>query len=281
MRALFLAGALSAVTALAPQTSAGAGEPLNAREAYVERRGLIEADARCNLLAPNIRAALQVSAAQTRGTLLRAGWTNAGVQGLEHAVATAAHARPCNDPRTLSSAADARAAFASWVNAGSMRFPGWERAWVARRARGEGWRLSQSIDGAGVFGVRERAGQQRLQFVAALRGSAAPTSVRLIIRDRTRWAPADIALPQRVAQGLAAGAPAPGSAQTVNSTRTIEDAGGQSQVVFTFPDTAFRDLLALDPRESVELRLENSRAAQRLYIEVGDVAAARSFLTIR
>src|SRR5262245_57356313 len=190
MRALFLAGALSAVTALAPQSSAGAAEPLNAREAYVERRGLIEADGRCNLLAPNIRAALQVSAAQARGTLLRAGWSNAGVQGLEHAVAAAAQARPCNDRRTLSSAADARAAFASWANTGAMRFPGWQRTWVARRARGEGWRLSQTVDGGGVFGVREHAGAQRLQFVAALAG--APASVRLIMRDPMRAPPGEI-----------------------------------------------------------------------------------------
>jgi hypothetical protein len=212
---------------------------------------------------------------------LRAGWTNAGVQGLEHAVATAAQARPCNDQRTLSSAADARAAFSSWANSGSMRFQGWERAWVARRARGDGWRLSQSIDAAGVFGVRERAGAQRLQFVAAARANAAPTSVRLIMRDPMRAAAADIALPQRVAQGLAAGAPAPGAAQSIVATRATESAGGQSQIVFTFPDAAFRDLLALDPRESVELRLENGRAAQSLYVEVGDVAAARAFLTIR
>jgi hypothetical protein len=81
--------------------------------------------------------------------------------------------------------------------------------------------------------------------------------------------------------GLAAGAPAPNAASSAPSTRTIERLdGGRSQAVFAFPDTAFRDLMMLDPRESVELRV-SGRGTQRLFVEVGDVSAARAFLTIR
>jgi hypothetical protein len=65
-----------------------------------------------------------------------------------------------------------------------------------------------------------------------------------------------------------------------SSVRTIERGdGGRTQVVFTFPDSAFRSLLALDPRESVEIRVESGRGAQSIFFEVGDVAAARIFLT--
>jgi hypothetical protein len=39
--------------------------------------------------------------------------------------------------------------------------------------------------------------------------------------------------------------------------------------------------VTLDPRETIEIRLESGRASQRLLVEVGDIAAARAFLTIR
>lgn len=280
MRPLFLAGLLSLVT-----VAAAASEPPNARAAYVERRGLIEADARCSLFRSDIRAALEVSTATARGALLRAGWTNSGMRELEQAVVSAARARACNDQRTATAAANARTAFSSWANSGSMTFPGWERNWLARRAvRADGWRLSQSIDApiAATFGVRDHDRSQHLTLILPLaRGQAAP-SVRLIMRDVARGSAAEIALPQRIAQGLAAGAPTPNVAQTIASIRSIERIdGGRSQAVYVFPDTAFRDLMTLDPRESLELRVESGRASQSLFVEVGDVAAARAFLTIR
>jgi hypothetical protein len=102
------------------------------------------------------------------------------------------------------------------------------------------------------------------------------------MRDTTRARVVEVSLPRRMSYGIAAGAPSPNSAASLPSTRTIERIdGGLTQAVFTFPDTAFRDLLALDPRESVELRVATGRNTQSLYAEVGDVGAARAFLTIR
>jgi hypothetical protein len=40
-------------------------------------------------------------------------------------------------------------------------------------------------------------------------------------------------------------------------------------------------MLALDPRESVVIELSRARTTERLYVEVGDVGAARAFLTLR
>lgn len=92
----------------------------------------------------------------------------------------------------------------------------------------------------------------------------------------------EIALTQRVAYGIEAGVPTPDAAMTIPSARAIERiSGGRSQAVFSFPDTAFATLLQLDPRESVEIQVRNGRSVQSLYIEVGDVAAARAFVTIR
>jgi hypothetical protein len=282
MRLLFLAAALT----LTPM-AASANDAPNARAAYAERRGLLEADAQCNLFTPDIRAALQVSAAQTRGALLRSGWSDAQMRELESAAVNAARARRCGDPRTTEAADDARHAFARWVSAGTMQFPGWERTWIARRAvtSEPAWRLSQTIVAprSATFGVRETDGRQHLVLVVPIaRGAAAPASAALVMRDTARAQVTQISLPRRIAYGIEAGVPAPNAAQRVPSARTIERVdGGRNQAVFTFPDTAFRDLLALDPRESVELELSSGRNSQSLYAEVGDINAARAFLTIR
>lgn len=280
MRLFFLAAAF-ALTSVA----ASADEP-NARAAYAERRGLLEADAQCRLFTADIRTALQVSAAQARGALLRSGWTNAQMRELEQAAVNAARARRCNDARTAQAADDARHAFTRWVNAGTMQFPGWDRTWVARRAVIDepAWRLSQAIDApvSATFGVREHNGVQHLVLVVPLaRGATAPASVTLFMRDAARARVTEIGLPQRMSYGVAAGAPAPNASARIPSTRSVERiGGGRSQAVFTFPDNAFRDLLTLDPRESVAFDLTSGRSTQRLYAEVGDIGAARTFLTI-
>ncbi len=271
--------------ALGTATTASATEP-NARTAFVERRGLLEADAQCRLFEPSIRAALSVGLAQARGALLRSGWTSARLRELETAAVTAARSRACGDQRTATSAEDARRSFASWANAGTMDFPGWDRSWRARRVADQsgGWRLSQDIDAPipALFGVRQNGDVQRLTLALPLaRGATAPASVQLIVRDRDRSAMREIGLPQRISQGLEGGLPSPMASTSIPSTRTIERHNGQQIAIFTFPDTAFRDLVALDPRESVELRLETGRATQRLLVEVGDVAAARAFLTLQ
>jgi len=275
---LFTAALTIALTA-----AASAQDAPNAREAFVERRGLIEADARCRLLQPSIRDALAVGLAQARGALLRAGWSTAQVRELETVVVRAASARACNDARTAASVAAISRSVAQWANAGTMEFPGWERGWTARRTA-EGWRLAQHVEAplAATFGVRQVGDAQHLTLaIPVARGATAPASARLTMRNpghvRT-----EINLTQRMAHGLEAGLPSPSSEMMTPSTRTIERLdGGRSQAVFTFPDSAFRDLLALDPRESVEISVQNGRATQRLLIEVGDIGAARAFLTLR
>lgn len=280
MRASFFALVL-----FASASTASATEGPDARTAYVERRGLIEADAQCRIFTSQIHAALQVGVAQARGSLLRAGWTNARVRELEQAAVSAARSRACNDQRTQTAAADARRAFTGWVNAMRMEFPGWERTWLARRvADGAGWRLSQTIDAPSpaTFGVRDRNDAQHLAFALPVaRASAAPASARLFLRDASRVQSREIALTQRISHGLGAGLPAPNAATSAPSTRSIERIDGRQFAVFTFPDAAFRTLLALDPRETVEVRVEQGRTSQRYLIEVGDIAAARNFLAIR
>lgn len=253
----------------------------DARTLYVERRGLIEADAQCRLLDPGPLDALRVGATQARGALLRAGWSTTQVAELESAVVTSARARACNDERTLTSARNARASYATWANAGRMTFAGWGRDWLAlRTADADGWRLRQEIDAprVAVFGVRERGGRQRLTLVVPIaNGTREPRAATLIVRAPS--APLiEINLNARIAYGLEAGAPQEARAMSVRGARAIERAsGGRRLAVFTFSDSAFAAIAALDPRESVVIELDGAR----LLVEVGDLAAARAFLTIR
>ncbi|MEZ6024258.1 MAG: hypothetical protein R3C16_12800 [Hyphomonadaceae bacterium] len=277
MRLLFLAAALTVVSV------AEAAEPPGARAAYVERRGLLEADSRCRgLLSRDLRQALQAGAAQARGALLRAGWNNAQVSELEGAVVNAARARACNDPRNAQAVEDAEVAFARWTSASTMEFPGWSQNWLARRAPDrDGWRLRQTLDGGAVFGVRDQTGRQHLSLIIPLAsGQAAPSTARIVMRDPARAPMREVALPQRVAFGLEAGAPPPGVATlTVSATRNT-NAGQRNQAVFDFADVAFQRLMQLDPRETIELRVETGRVSRRYLVEVGDVAVARTYLAL-
>jgi|CXWL01.1.fsa_nt_gi hypothetical protein len=272
---------------LAMTSSAWATTPADAQSAFVERRGLLEVDARCRLLAPGVRTALQAGAQQARGALLRGGWTRARVDELERAATGAARNRACADPRNETAAVHARAGYASWARTNAMTFPGAERTWAARRYPDAfGWRLLQDI-GAPIgtaFGVRERDGAQRLTLTLPLtRTQQAPGSAQLILRDPARAGVDMLELRGRLTQGLAAGAPAPSASRAFfASARRVETLeNGQRVAVLEFPDTAFEALLALDPRETAELRLDSGRAVQRILVEIGDVAVARAFLTLR
>ena len=240
MRLFFLAAAFALTT-----VAASADEPPNARAAYAERRGLLEADAQCRLFTPDIRIALQATAAQARGALLRSGWNDTQVRELEQAAINAARSRQCGDARTAQAADNARHAFTRWVNAGTMQFPGWERTWVARRAVIDepAWRLSQTIDAplAATFGVRERNEVQNLVLVVPVaRGATAPASVSIIMRDIARARVAEVSLPRRISYGIAAGVPQPNVAARIPSTRTIERLdGGRSQAVSPSQTTRF------------------------------------------
>jgi hypothetical protein len=227
---------------------------------------------------------LQATATQARGALLRGGWSIAQVQNLEQAVVAAAHARGCQDPRTLRSASTARTASAAWINANAQTFPGWTRSWYARRAPdSEGWRLTQSINAplAATFGVRVVQGREQLTLAAAAPNERSPASATLVMRNAMRSNPIDIALPQRMAFGLNAGSPAPATAtQFISvSARVERTPNGGMSTVFAFPDSAFRNLISLDPRESIEIHIAGS--SQSLLVEVGDVAVARAFLSIQ
>ncbi len=279
MRVLFVAS-LFVVLSASAASAAPAGQV-----AFVERRGLLEVDARCRLFNPDTRAALQAGAGQARSALLRGGWTRVQLDELEQAAVGAARERACDDPRTISSAADVRAGFNAWSRQSAATFPGWERTWTARRfADINGWRLSQGLAPGVMFGVRDHANAQHISLT--LTGDAAeatPGTVQLIVRNASRSTAGLVELRGRTVTGLEAGLPSPASAQAfLASARRVEPADRlhQQLLVFEFPDAAFQAMLRLDPREAVEIRLQGPHP-QRYLVEVGDIAAARTFLTVR
>ena len=265
--------------ALAVAAPAFAGN--EAQMAYVERRGLLEADAQCRVLAPPVRAAMEASLDQARGALLRGGWTEPRIQDLDRAARSAARARPCDDPRTAAAAQRADAGYQAWRRAPSMTFEGAERVWIARRSPdAEGWRLRQDAPERAVFGVRESDGAQRLTLLVQAPRNTQFSTAQLLLRDPARANTAILDLPGRQARGLEAGAPSPQTARRFwANTRTFEQPeSGARLMTFTFPDEAFEALMALDPRETIEARLGAESDAQRVLIEVGDIRAARAFL---
>ena len=265
--------------ALAPAAHATSA----AQVAYVERRGLLETDAHCHVLDANVRAAMQASLGQSRGALLRSGWSAGRISELDGATVSAARQRACNDPRTAEAVTRARAGYQAWVRAQNMTFQGSSRAWVARRyADPSGWRLRQDAQAA-TFGVLEGAGAQRLALTLPAANGRPPATAQLVLRDPARADTRLLDVPGRQAHGLEAGLPSAQSAQRFwASSRSFETAqDGARRIVFVFPDAAFEAISQLDPRETVEARLGADPSAPRLLIEVGDLMAARAFLALQ
>lgn len=278
---IFAALALGLISA----SSAYADIP-NARAQYVERRGLLEVDAQCHIFTPGMRSALEATALQARGTLLRSGWSYAQMDELERAAVQAARARRCGDPRTTAAVADARQGYASWARANQMEFPGWQLSWTGRRVAGQdGWRLLQNVTSPmpAAFGIRESDGAQHVTLLLPVANErAVGASAQLIMRDAPRARVGDLDLTGRIARGLEAGLPGPGASVTFNGVRRVEHPSfGHTQIVFIFPDAAFRTLMALDPRETIEILMDGRGVRQRILFEVGDLAAARGFVAAR
>jgi hypothetical protein len=277
------AAILTMLAALAVAETADAAPA--AQIAFVERRGLMEADAQCRLFTPDVRAALEAGALQASGALLRSGWTRGRLAQLEQAAIGAARTRVCGDARTIAAAAQARASFTAWAREPQMRFSGGARSWTARRVPySDGWRLRQDVSDSAAFGVREHDGVEKLSLALTLAaGRTAPASVQLVMRDPARADASFIELPGRAATGLAAGAAPPGASHAFWARERLDETtpDGARRIVFVFPEAAFTAMLALDPREAVEARLGAERGAERLLIEVGDLNAARTFLALR
>ena len=287
--AIALAAALLAAPALAHADALGA---------YYERSVMTAANQRCGLFTPDLSSALATAQAQARGAALRSGAASAALVQIEARARGRAGSVACTSPDIIKAADRVRGAFDGFSRLQRMNFPGDTSDWMANRGvsrLGPVWKLSQTarFDGAGlVFGLAGQGEARVLLAVVGFSGNAQPYAARLIMRDaalapesylnaiqaRGRGPlPLDARTPPRSATiGVLAEARAPADAALLPS-------GVRAGYAFRFPAAAIATLADLDPREAVAVEFlfaDGARDAVRTaYVEVGDFAAGRAFLT--
>ena len=267
----------AAVLALPDVARAGAADT------YYERAFVVAADARCNLFAPHIDAALKAATAQARGAALRSG---AGESDLA-AAAGRARARAatvsCSDPQLATVRARVDGAFAGWLRTPRMVFPGTRRSWVANRVSSTdaNWRLQQtSMVGASpvAFGYAGKGDTPGLTAVVSFVGRSRPYAARIVLRDPVRvsrpWLAGDGLVPVSARASLwATGVSAADPTLLAEERRTGE--------AWRFPAATATALERLDPRETfaIEFHFRDGSVATAKF-EAGDFTAGRAFLAM-
>jgi hypothetical protein len=254
-----------------------------AADTYYERAFVVAADARCNLFAPHIDAALKAATAQARGAALRSG---AGESDLA-AAAGRARARAatvsCSDPQLATVRARVDGAFAGWLRTPRMVFPGTRRSWVANRVSSTdaNWRLQQmSMVGASpvAFGYAGKGDTPGLTAVVSFVGRSRPYAARIVLRDPVRvsrpWLAGDGLVPVSARASLwATGVSAADPTLLAEERRTGE--------AWRFPAATATALERLDPRETfaIEFHFRDGSVATAKF-EAGDFTAGRAFLAM-
>jgi hypothetical protein len=266
---------------------------------FYERAVMSAADQRCGLFAPEVGAALAAATAQARGAALRAGTSGEALRQTERTAQAKAAAADCRSQDIQTAAARVKSAFSGFAKITRLTYAGDVAGWQADRniSRNARWQLSQETSfGPGrendrmAFGLVGRDGASALVAVAHFAGDAEPYAARLVLRDQDRSAQPYLA---RFGGGSTAGLPLaqrlpPVAAQKayVAAARApagpdILPKGATGGWAFRLPDAAAQELARLDPRESVAVDfLFAGDVTRRAYIEVGDFAAGRAFLTV-
>lgn len=264
-------------------------------ETYLERGFMAEAGPRCRLFGPAVQSALIAGREQARGAALRAGFSARDVQRVAERSKARALSIPCDSPDLVAAARRVSSSFEAYSRLVRQDFPGDRLGWKADRSESRQrvtWRLTQDLDQAGAkvrFGIAGRNGADSLMVVAALPGGGAPYAARIVMRDRRltvgayidargeslRTLPLQRRLPrQGPFESFAAQARSAAGADLL-------PAGVKSGWAFRFPLNAAAAIAELDPREAIMIEfLLGAGPPQRVYLEVGDFAAARAFLAI-
>jgi hypothetical protein len=267
-------------------------------DAYYERAVMTAADQRCRLFTPELGSALQAAEAQARGAALRSGLRDTQIDQVEQRALAKVAAVPCNSRDIATAASRVRAAFDGYSKLVRMSYPGDIADWTADRStsrRYAVWKLSQTDafnGGSLVFGLAGADGPSAVVAVGVFPDHALPYSARLVLRDQS-LAPEPFINTIQAANGRAplAQRMPPRSATRMflaearsDADQTLLPPGARSGVAFRFPKAAATALSALDPREAVAVDFlfasANGREQVRTaYVEVGDFAAGRMFLT--
>jgi len=263
---------------------------------FYERTVMSAADARCDLFAPEVGAALAASAAQARGAALRAGTSFETLRTIENNARSKAAQAGCGSSDIAVAASRVKSAFSGYAKITRLTYPGDIAPWRADRAggRASSWRLSQdSAFGPDKlsFGLAGRDGPGALIAVARFADGAQPYAARLLLRDSSRSSQAYL---DRWGAGSTARLPLERRLPPRSALKTYQASArgpaGQDLLprdaksggwAFRFPDTAAIELARLDPREAIAVEfLFPGDVTRRAYVEVGDFAAGRAFLQV-
>jgi hypothetical protein len=282
-------GLLGAVLAASPGLAQG-----QVLDLVYERTVMTAADARCGLFAPEVSAALAAAQAQAHGAALRSGAREDTIAALERKARDRASNVSCASPDMTTAAARVRNAFAGYARLERISYPGEVVGWRADRT-GLGanrWRLVQeSRFGPDrlSFGLAGRTSPGVLLAIGQFADGGAPYAARLLVRDPARSPEPYLDRLNGDAQGLPlARRLPPRSALRVFAAEARSPAGSdllpkdsQGGWAFRFPADAAQQLAGLDPREAVAVEfLFAGDTVRRAYVEVGDFAAGRAFLSL-
>lgn len=252
-------------------------------DTYYERAFVVAADARCNLFAPNIEAALAAATAQARGAALRSGAAEAELAAAAARARARAGSVSCADPQLATVRARVDGAFSGWLRTPRMVFPGARRPWTANRVSSDdaSWRLQQmSVVGASpvAFGYAGKGETQGLVAVVSFVGRSRPNAARIVLRDPVRvprpWLSGEGLVPVSARASIWAT-----GVDAADLTLLAEDR--RAGEAWRFPASVATAIERLDPRETfaIEFHFRDGSVATAKF-EAGDFAAGRAFLAM-
>ncbi|MBA3048839.1 MAG: hypothetical protein KKE42_11155 [Alphaproteobacteria bacterium] len=252
-------------------------------DTYYERAFVVAADARCNLFAPNIEAALTAATAQARGAALRSGTAEADLAAAAARARARAGTVSCADPQLATVRARVDGAFSGWLRTPRMVFPGARRPWTANRVSSAdaSWRLQQmSVVGASpvAFGYAGKGEAHGLVAVVSFVGRSRPNAARIVLRDPVRvprpWLAGEGLVPVSARASIWAT-----GVDAADLTLLAEDR--RAGEAWRFPASVATAIERLDPRETfaIEFHFRDGSVATAKF-EAGDFAAGRAFLAM-
>lgn len=275
----------------------------DANRAFLERASLRAADEVCELFDMREQLALEMGFWQSRGALLRGGYSADRINALHEEAIIFAESKSCDDPGMQVSSARLKDAFLAFSRTPFMEFRGIERQWIASRTLTDVWSTYQEDPASRVrLGLvyNERASDP-LAFAEPDKarppplfstvfplpeGASPPAYARLILRDSAKSPEAWLGLfghnggltppPRGVSRQLWA------SGRKIIDAPPYEDGDKTRGALFLFDEKARAAFESLDPREAITLEFAPSgrspdAKAVRVVMEVGDFRAAAAF----
>lgn len=255
----------------------------NHQDSFAQRALARALDDRCALFSDTERLALDGAYLQTRGDLLREGFSPSQIDLSYDQVTRNVSNRPCDDDIVQAIVADIRSAFAAWQRERFQDFISAPYPWQASRPFAyDSWVISTGLAGdiplrAGVF---NRDGEMALTIAAGQDSGLA--SIVLVMRNRDEMPDlhdptlGGILTIEGVPDWTAFVPPLEGGRRFLPASRHAQD----GIEYFRFSEAALSGLRALDPREAVRIDAFDRQGQLVIsrYVGVGDFAAAEAFV---